>query len=547
MSSELERLLREARDVLPDPDDAATARARETALSAIRGRRSRARAVALIGVALVVAIGLGVGVGSLVAPSGTAAREPSGLGFVPEPGWFALQSPPAAVQGQPAVAVASNVPFAPDDVADGLVDPSGLPYSTLLMLPPRGVVIVGVMTNVNDQPHLAGLFPDYDDAELPLRLRSAVPYIQWGAQVRPDEPLAHYQLRARIGDYNVDLTFYFGTPTPSSRLLAEAQRQLDGLVVASTKPRDHEAASLQAGDVTASAPAVIDRTVLCSTAALGGIYGVEARVYSRHSRERDRMEAAPVRGCQHRRFGGSQEHPGVARQLPGVDHRGKALFIDNSRLGMGGLAGAQLRNTGAEDHGLHKDHGTRPSHRKRAPRWGGGAVRRGSRLPDSSTRPGADSSDARVLGETATCPWFPENTGCREDSAACSPGPRRKAARLRGCCRVRKSAALHRSRLRTGVMVRNLVCTGGERGRGYRALRPARCSGAAGRIADHRPHVRVRSEAESRRADHRAVRLVGVPGSRKERAVEVASLLGRRWSRPDRLRLHVCGRAAARA
>jgi hypothetical protein len=280
VSSELERLLREARDVLPDPDDAATARARETAVNATRGRRSRARAVALIGVTLVVAIGLGVGVGSLVAPSGTAAREPSGLGFVPEPGWFALQSPPAAVQGQPAVAVASNVPFAPDDVADGLVDPSGLPYSTLLTLPPRGVVIVGVMANVNDQPHLAGLFPDYKEAELPLRLRNAVPYIQWGAQVRPDEPLAHYQLRARIGDYNVDLTFYFGTPTPSSRLLAEAQRQLDGLVVASTKPRDHEAASLQARDVTASAPAVIDRTVLCSTAVLGGIYGVEARVYS---------------------------------------------------------------------------------------------------------------------------------------------------------------------------------------------------------------------------------------------------------------------------
>jgi len=280
MSSELERLLREARDVLPDPDNAATARARETALGAIRGRRSGTRAVALIGVTLVVAIGLGVGVGSLVAPSGTAAREPSGLGFVPEPGWFSLQSPPAAVQGQPAVAVAANVPFARDDVVDGLADPSGLPYSTLLTLPPRGVVIVGVMTKVIDQPHHAGLFPDYDEAELPLRLSKAVPYVQWGAQVRPDQPLAHYQLRARIGDYNVDLTFYFGIPAPSSRLLAEAQRQLDSLIVAATKPRDGEAVPPQAREVTASAPAVIDRTVVCSTTVLGGIYGVEARVYS---------------------------------------------------------------------------------------------------------------------------------------------------------------------------------------------------------------------------------------------------------------------------
>ena len=280
MSSELERLIREARESLPGPDEATTRRVRPRTLAAVRRRRPRGRVVALVAATLVAAIGLGVGLGSLVAPSGTAAREPSGLGFVPEPGWFSLQSPPAAVPGQPAVAVAANVPFASDDVVDGLVDPSGLPYSTLLILPPQGVVLVGVMNKVDDQPQFAGLFPDYAEATLPLRLRDAVPYVQWGAQVRPDQPLAHYQLRARIGDYNVDLTFYFGTPTPSSRLLAEAQRQLDGLVVASTKPRDHEAVSLQAREVTASAPAVIDRTVLCSTAVLGGIYGVEARVYS---------------------------------------------------------------------------------------------------------------------------------------------------------------------------------------------------------------------------------------------------------------------------
>ena len=280
MSSELERLIREARESLPGPDEATTRRVRPRTLAAVRRHRPRGRVVALVAATLVAAIGLGVGLGSLVAPSGTAAREPSGLGFVPEPGWFSLQSPPAAVPGQPAVAVAANVPFASDDVVDGLVDPSGLPYSTLLILPPHGVVLVGVMTKVDDQPQFAGLFPDYDEATLPLRLRDAVPYVQWGAQVRPDQPLAHYQLRARIGDYNVDLTFYFGTPTPSSRLLTEAQRQLDGLVVGSTRPRDGEAVPLQAREVTASAPAVIDRTVVCSTAVLGGIYGVRARVHS---------------------------------------------------------------------------------------------------------------------------------------------------------------------------------------------------------------------------------------------------------------------------
>ena len=86
------------------------------------------------------AIVLGVTAGSLNAPTGTAAREPAVLGFVPEPGWFALQSPPPAVPGQQTVAVAANVPFARDDVIHGLVEPSGLPYSTLLGLPPTGIV-----------------------------------------------------------------------------------------------------------------------------------------------------------------------------------------------------------------------------------------------------------------------------------------------------------------------------------------------------------------------------------------------------------------------
>ena len=37
------------------------------------------------------AVALGVTAGSLNAPSVTAAREPAVLGFVPEPGWFAIE------------------------------------------------------------------------------------------------------------------------------------------------------------------------------------------------------------------------------------------------------------------------------------------------------------------------------------------------------------------------------------------------------------------------------------------------------------------------
>ena len=152
MSSELDRLLRDAREALPGPDDAATARARGRAIAPPRTSRARGRILVLTGATLVAAIVLGVTAGSLTAPTGAAAREPAALGFVPEPGWFALQSPPPVVPGQQTVAVAANVPFARDDTIHGLVEPSGLPYSTLLGLPPKGIVVVASMTS-DTPPH----------------------------------------------------------------------------------------------------------------------------------------------------------------------------------------------------------------------------------------------------------------------------------------------------------------------------------------------------------------------------------------------------------
>jgi ferric-dicitrate binding protein FerR (iron transport regulator) len=87
VSSELERLLREARDALPAPDESSTQRARSRALASLRRRRRRARALVLAAAMLVSAVALGITAGSLNAPGVTAAREPAMLGFVPEPGW----------------------------------------------------------------------------------------------------------------------------------------------------------------------------------------------------------------------------------------------------------------------------------------------------------------------------------------------------------------------------------------------------------------------------------------------------------------------------
>jgi hypothetical protein len=278
MPSDFERLLRDAREALPIPDEPSTQRARGRVVASLRRKRTRARLIVLAGTTVVLAVVLGVTAGSLNAPNVTAAREPAVLGFVPEPGWFALQSPPPVIEGQQTVAVAANVPFAADDVENGLVEPSGLPYSTLLTLPAEGIVIVSTMVP-QWEPHVAPvpaaqLYPRVD---LPLQLRDALPVIRWGAQVRPDQPTAQYHITAHLHGYNVDVIVYFGTPRPSTALMREAQRQLSGFVVRSESvdaTRRPAAVATPSGPVT-----VIDRTFTCNTKLLGGLYRIELRAH----------------------------------------------------------------------------------------------------------------------------------------------------------------------------------------------------------------------------------------------------------------------------
>ena len=280
MSSELERLLREARNALPVPDEPSTERARRRTLAALRPRRARTRVLVLVGATLVAALLFGITAGSLNAPTVTAAREPAVLGFVPEPGWFALQSPPPAVAGQQTVAVAANVPFAADDVDNGLVEPSGLPYSTLLTLPADGIVIVTTMTP-QAVPHVAPVQvnPLYPRTQLPLKLRDAQLVLHGGAQVRPDQPSAQYHMRALVRGYNIDAVVYFGTPRPPTALMRDAQRQLSGFVVRSDGV--DAARTVPAVSVAPESPKVLlDRTFACSTVLLGGLYQVEIRSHA---------------------------------------------------------------------------------------------------------------------------------------------------------------------------------------------------------------------------------------------------------------------------
>jgi len=269
MSSDFERRLREAREALPPPGLDATERARQGAVKAAARRRHAGLRRLAVAVVLLVAVGVGVGIGALATPSGSAAEAPNGLGFLPERGWHVVQSGGEATPARPVVAIAANVPVSSED------GQSIVPYSTLLKLPPEGVVIVANFTGPERlQPVYVPYFPP---RKLPLLVRDASPYIEWGGQIRPENPLAQYQLRAHVEGYAVDIHFYFGSEQPSNSLLEEAQRQLDGLIV---RPQRSVSTARPKVRVERYGPdALLDQRFSCRTVLLGGVREVETRAH----------------------------------------------------------------------------------------------------------------------------------------------------------------------------------------------------------------------------------------------------------------------------
>jgi hypothetical protein len=233
VSSELERLLRDAREALPGPHDAATVRARGRAIAPPRTSRARGRILVLVGATLVAAIVLGVTAGSLTAPTGAAAREPAALGFVPEPGWFALQSPPPVVPGQQTVAVAANVPFARDDTIHGLSTVgSPVPTPSAFAEGHRRRRVDDVGRTAAPAPVLAN--PMYPEAKLP-------PISRWrllpvGSSGAPDQPLAQLSC-ARESATTTSTSSRISACRIQPRQLDAAQRQLDGSDQAASRPQ----------------------------------------------------------------------------------------------------------------------------------------------------------------------------------------------------------------------------------------------------------------------------------------------------------------------
>ena len=276
MSPEAEHDLRAARNALPEPDAGETRAARRAVLATVGTRRARRRIVALSTATLVVAIGLGASASTLAPPSVTASGGPRGLGFLPEPGWYVLQSGAVASTSRPAVAVASTIPFARDDDIRGLGESSAFPYSTLLALPPNGIVIVVVFTPRGAEPWAdRGFHP----AKLPLRLQDARVMLGLTAfRIRHDVPLGQFGLQAASNGHNVAVTLYFGREHPDADQLAAAERQLAGLVVQKAPSRAHE--PRRSETVARAQATVFDRTAACVVQSAGGTREFEVRAHA---------------------------------------------------------------------------------------------------------------------------------------------------------------------------------------------------------------------------------------------------------------------------
>jgi hypothetical protein len=238
VSSDIERRLREAREIVPGPDEDATDRGRSAALAAITlSTRPRLRSGLVLALALVLATALGVGIGALVAPSGTAAEPPKGIGFLPAEGWFVTQNANEATEQRPAHSIASTVPLQPGDGG------SIVPYATLLGLPRDGIVVVASFVRSESLPDLSYRVTRFPLGRLPLRVDDAAPFDELGSLIRPERPLGQYQLEAEISGYSVTVNIYFGTQDPSPELRDSAQSQLEQLIVApAEKTRDGQRA-----------------------------------------------------------------------------------------------------------------------------------------------------------------------------------------------------------------------------------------------------------------------------------------------------------------
>jgi hypothetical protein len=150
----------------------------------------------------------------------------------------------------------------------GLRKFSGHPYETLQSLPRHGVVLVASFALRGVHAASDASFPR---RKLPLRLRDAASEIRPSFQTSVSGWIGWYELRAAVGEHNVIVGVYFGTLSPRRATIVAAQRQLDRLVVGSTRPAARVVERALPLRPAVGGTQVLNRTFACSPQAFGGV------------------------------------------------------------------------------------------------------------------------------------------------------------------------------------------------------------------------------------------------------------------------------------
>jgi len=160
-------------------------------------------------------------VGGAAAVTRSASLAPPPPRFQPAAGWIVAK--PTRSE-QPDTFPSMVIAVTTDDVA--VLHPFAS-FVSLKRLRPRGIIIwATTLGRVATSP-----FPSFARARWPLRLSAFRLDRGWEGQPAPN---IQQRLRAvSIGGWNLEVRLYFATQHPDKKLLAEAQTQLDRLLLPS--------------------------------------------------------------------------------------------------------------------------------------------------------------------------------------------------------------------------------------------------------------------------------------------------------------------------
>jgi hypothetical protein len=210
-----------------------------------RAREIRLRRVGSgVLVAAIVATGIVVplvslgGIGGTNRDVGSVGARVRPIGFDAAEGWAMALHDPSDAPGQQTVFV-TNGPFAAADLEGshregGIVSLLTGAEHTKRSLPDDGVLIAASVVYRSHNP----LPPDSDfpAQALPLRLPSGSPETAWEGY---SEGLSRYAMRGRVNGRFIVIDVFFGSKAPNESVVAQAQEELDRLLVdPATSPVD---------------------------------------------------------------------------------------------------------------------------------------------------------------------------------------------------------------------------------------------------------------------------------------------------------------------